>query len=138
MYVPDMNSVIFYGILAAKTSWESPPPQIQRYCPFASLCSRRGNLGSGTIYAICIASTRLASMSCGTTDRQLLHNNSRTRADLFRFDLTINDENRFEVFSFFRLSAIALKKSKRRTVSQTFTCVFNVLQASTTLHRQTP
>ena len=43
----------------------------------------------------------------------LLHNDLRTRADLFRFELTINDENRFEVFSFFQLSAIALKKSRK-------------------------
>ena len=35
-------------------------------------------------------------------------NNSSIRADLFRFWHTINDENTFEVFSFFQLSAIAL------------------------------
>ena len=52
---------------------------------------------------------------------ELLHNNSRTRADLFRFELTINDENRFEVFSFFQLSTIALKKSR-----QTSDCFANV------------
>ena len=48
------------------------------------------------------------------TNSELLLNNSRTRADLFRFEHTINNENAFEVFSFFELSAIALKKSRQK------------------------
>ena len=38
---------------------------------------------------------------------------SRTGAALFRFYSTINDENKFEVFSFFQLSAFALKNSRQ-------------------------
>ena len=42
-----------------------------------------------------------------------------TRADLFQFEETINNETTFEVFSSFQLSTIAPKSF---TVSQMFTC----------------
>ena len=45
------------------------------------------------------------------TNSELLLNNSRTGADLFRLKHTINDENTLEVLSVFQLSAIALKNS---------------------------
>ena len=38
---------------------------------------------------------------------------SHTGADLFRFYWTINDENKFEVFSFFQLSACTLKNYRQ-------------------------
>ena len=47
------------------------------------------------------------------TNSELFLSNSRTGADLFRFKHTINVENTFEVFSFFQLSAIALKNSRQ-------------------------
>ena len=40
-------------------------------------------------------------------------NKSHTGADLFRFYCTINDENKFEVYSNFQLSAFALKNSRQ-------------------------
>ena len=68
---------------------------------------------------------RSTSVYLRTTDQQnseLLLNNSHTRVDLFRFLHTINNEHTFEVFSFFQLFAIALKKSCNSwTVSHWFT-----------------
>ena len=48
------------------------------------------------------------------TNSELLLNNSRTRADLFRFEQTINNGNTFEDFSIFDISAIARKKSYQK------------------------
>ena len=55
-----------------------------------------------------------------TTDQQTVN-----ALELIYFDSnSINDENRFEVFSFFQLSAIALKKSR-----QTSDCFAKCLHA---------
>ena len=59
-----------------------------------------------------------------TTDRQTVNYNSTNHAlELTYFDSikTINDETTFEVFSFFQLSAIALKISRKK-----FDCFENV------------
>ena len=75
-----------------------------------------------------------------TTDRQtvkLLHNKSRTRADLIRFEHTINDETTFEVFSFFQLSAIVLMKSRQKIVcfANVYMYLLRLSSVKTTFHR---
>ena len=69
------------------------------------------------------------------TDRQTVKyystNQTLDRADLFRFEQTINDGNIFEIFRFFQLNDIALNiPAKSSTDAQVFTCICYFFKAS--------
>ena len=78
-----------------------------------------------------------------TTDRQSVNYYSTIHAleaDLFRFEHTINDKITFEDFSFFELSAIALKKSRQKLdcFANVYTYLSRLSSVKTTIHRLTP
>ena len=72
-----------------------------------------GIFGSNFVYK-CI-------LNCPATGMKKVTRLHRASVWPIRFELTINDENRFEVFSLFQLSAIARKKSR-----QTSDCFGNI------------